>query len=89
MRVFSAVKIALLAGAVALPASFSVAEAKTKPLPPGACAFGKKGVVNAGTTCSYNCDPKTMWCMQQVCINGAFVAVLPCYTGFCTPKCGG
>ncbi len=85
MRVTSIVKVAILAAAVALP---SIASAKAK-LPPGACAFGKKGVVNSGTICSYNCDPKTMWCMEQLCINGVFTAVLPCYTGFCTAKCGG
>jgi len=86
MRIMSFVKIALLATAVALP---SVASAKAMKLPPGACAFGKKGVVAAGTVCSFNCDPKTMWCQQQLCLNGALTPVLPCYTGFCAPKCGG
>jgi hypothetical protein len=88
MRVVSLVKVALLAGAVALPASFSAADAKTK-LPPGACAFGKRGVIAATTICSYNCDPKTMWCAQQLCINGVLNQVLPCFAGFCTLKCGG
>jgi hypothetical protein len=86
MRVMSCVKIALLAAAVALP---SVASAKTIKLPPGACAFGKKDVIAASTICSYQCDPKTQWCSQQLCINGALTPVLPCFTGFCTAKCGG
>ena len=86
MRVTSFVKIALLAGAVAL---LSVASAEAMKLPPGACAFGKKGVVAANTICSYQCDPKTQWCSQQLCVNGTFTQVLPCYTGFCTAKCGG
>ena len=86
MRVMSLVKIALLAGAVALP---SVASAKAMKLPPGACAFGKKGVVAANTMCSFDCNPQTQWCSQQMCVNGAFTQVLPCYTGFCTAKCGG
>jgi hypothetical protein len=88
MRVMSLVKVALLTGAIVLPASFSGADAKTA-LPPGACAFGKKGVIAANTICSYNCDPKTMWCAQQLCINGTLNQVLPCFSGFCTPKCGG
>jgi hypothetical protein len=85
MRVMSLVRVALLAGAVVLPASFSAADAK---VPPGACAFGKK-VIAATTVCSYQCDPKTMWCSQQLCVNGALTPVLPCYSGFCTAKCGG
>ena len=100
MRVMSLVKVALLPGAVALPASFSAADAKASycvastpsrliKLPPGACAFGKKGVIATNTICSYNCDPKTMWCAQQLCSNGALNQVLPCFSGFCTPKCGG
>ncbi len=86
MRMISIVKIALLAGTVAL---LSVASAEAMKLPPGACAFGKKGVVAANTICSYQCDPKTQWCSQQLCVNGTFTQVLPCYTGFCTAKCGG
>ena len=86
MRVMSLVKVALLAGAVVLPAGFSAADAKA--LPVGACAFGKK-VVAATTVCSYQCDPKTMWCSQQLCINGTLTPVLPCYGSFCTAKCGG
>jgi len=86
MRVMSFVKIALLAGAVALP---SVASAKAMKLPPGACAFGKKGVVAANTICSFDCNPQTKWCSQQMCVNGAFTAMLPCYTGFCGTACGG
>ena len=86
MRVMSFVKIAMLAAAVALP---SVASAKTMKLPPGACASGKKGVVAANTVCSFNCNPQTKWCSQQICVNGTLTAVLPCYTGFCAATCGG
>ena len=91
MRAMSFVKIALLAGAVALPASFSVAEAKGKvmKLPPGACAVGKKSVLANGAICSSKCDPVTMWCGDQLCANGQLVAVLPCLAPFCPPKCGG
>jgi hypothetical protein len=86
MRVMSLVKIALLAAAVALP---SVASAKAMKAPPGACAFGKKGFVAANTVCSFNCNAQNKWCSQQLCVNSAFTAMLPCYTGFCTPQCGG
>jgi hypothetical protein len=89
MRVSSVLKVVLLAGAVALPASFSAAEAKGKPkLPPGACAFEKAGIPT-NTICSFNSDPKTMWSQQQLCVNGVLTPMLPCYSGFCTAKCGG
>ena len=84
MRVTSIVKIAILAAAVALP---SVASAKAK-LPPGACAFGKKGVIAAGLMCSYNCDPKTGWCAQQSCWNGQLTPIVSCLPPFCFVKCG-
>ncbi|HXW42334.1 MAG TPA: hypothetical protein VEK75_14085 [Xanthobacteraceae bacterium] len=85
MRI-SILKVALLAAVAALP---SVASAKgmMKP-PPGACAFGKKWIAT-GTICSFNCDPKTMVCAQQLCVNGGLNLVLPCYDGFCAVKCGG
>jgi hypothetical protein len=88
MRIASLVKVALLAGVVALPASFSVADAKAKPLPPGACAFEKKFIA-VNTVCSFQCNAATQWCSQQLCLNGQTVAVIPCYGSFCTPKCGG
>jgi len=88
MRIISVVKIALLAGAVALPASFSVAEAKAMKLPPGACAIGKKSVLANGAVCSSKCDPVTTWCGDQLCANGQLVTVLPCWGPFCPPKCG-
>lgn len=86
MRTLSVVKTALLAAAVALPAA---ASAKTMKAPPGSCLFGKRNVVAANTICSFNCNPQNQWCSQQLCVNGTFTAVLPCYTGFCTAKCGG
>ncbi|MGA2891416.1 MAG: hypothetical protein ABSE22_01020 [Xanthobacteraceae bacterium] len=90
MRTISVLQAVVLATAVAA-ASFSSADAKGKvaPLPPGACAVGKKAALS-GTFCSLNCDPKSQWCQQQLCANGTFVSVLPCYnSGFCTVKCGG
>ncbi len=45
-------------GVVALPAGISAASAKgdEEPLPPGACAFEKKGVIATSTICSYQCN---------------------------------
>jgi hypothetical protein len=88
MRVMSVLKVAVLAAAVALPASFSAAEAKAMKLPPGACAFEKKFIAT-NTVCSFQCSTTTQWCSQQLCVNGQTVAVLPCFGTFCTPKCGG
>jgi hypothetical protein len=86
MRAISVAKVLLLAAAVALP---SVASAKAMKAPPGSCAFGKKGFIASSTMCSYNCDPQTKWCAQQLCVNGSLNQLLPCYSGFCTAKCGG
>jgi hypothetical protein len=86
MRFTSIAKAALLAAAVALPASFSAAEARIVKLPPGACAFGRSGVSN-GALCSYNCNPSTQWCAQQICTNGALVQMIPCWGSFCSGKC--
>jgi hypothetical protein len=90
MRVMSLLKIVSLAAAVALLASFSGAAvaAKMSKVPPGTCAFGKKFVSN-GAMCSFDCDPSTMWCSQQLCTNGQFVKIISCYGSFCTTKCGG
>jgi hypothetical protein len=84
MRVIPAVKIAALALALALP---SIASAKTA-LPPGACAVGKRTVINSGAVCSKDCNPTTMWCAQEMCVNGTVTQVLPCYGTFCSAKCG-
>ena len=86
MRVMPVVKIAALVLALALP---SMASAKGMKLPPGACAVEKKGVLAASTMCSYDCNATTMWCAQQLCVNGTITQVLPCYGTFCTPKCAG
>jgi hypothetical protein len=88
MRATSFVKIALVAGAVALPASFSAALAKSAPPPPGSCAFGKK-YIPTGTFCSLQCDATTQWCSQQGCFNTVTTPALPCWGTFCTAKCGG
>lgn len=89
MRVLS-IRFALLIGAVALLSSLSGATfaAKMMKMPPGACAFEKKAVAT-GTMCSYNCNPATNWCSQQVCNNGQFTQLIMCYGSFCTAKCGG
>jgi len=86
MKMASIVKVAILACAVALPASFSVAEAKK--LPPGACAVGKKSVLASGMVCSFKCDPVTLWCADQLCVNGQLTPALPCWGAFCPAKCG-
>jgi hypothetical protein len=88
MRIMSVVNVAVLALAVAMPLAVSVASAKTMRLAPGACAFEKKGIAS-GTMCSYQCNAQTYWCAQQLCINGALVQVVPCFSGFCTQKCAG
>lgn len=88
MRIMSIVKVTVLAIGVALPLGVSAASAKTKKLPPGACAFEKKGIAS-GTMCSYQCNGQTNWCAQQLCINGALSQILPCFSSFCAAKCGG
>jgi hypothetical protein len=82
------VKIAALALAVATPLGVSVASAKTMKLAPDACDFEKKGIAS-DTMCSYQCNAQTNWCAQQLCINGALTQVVPCFGGFCAPKCAG
>jgi hypothetical protein len=74
--------------AVAMPLAVSVASAKTIRLAPGARAFEKKGIAS-GAMCSYQCNAQTNWCAQQLCINGGFSQVVPCFSGFCAPKCAG
>ena len=92
MRAMSVVKVVLLAGAmtgVMAAMSLSGASAKgMKQLPPGACAFQKVAISN-NSFCSFDCDPTTNWCSQQLCSNGALTKVVPCYGSFCTQKCGG
>ena len=87
MRITSFLTVGLLAAAVALPASVSIAQAKTAP-PPGSCAVGK-AYVATNTFCSFDCDPATNWCSQQLCTNGTLTKVIPCYGTFCSVKCGG
>ena len=87
MRGMSIVKAALLIGAVVVM-SLSAASAKTMKLPPGACAFQKVAIAN-GAYCSFDCDPASNWCSQQLCTNGALTKIIPCYGSFCSAKCGG
>ena len=89
MGAMSVVKVAVLAGAVvALGISAAAAKGAKVTIPPGACAFEKVAVAN-NTFCSFNCDPATNWCSQQLCSNGALTKVIPCYGTFCSAKCGG
>jgi hypothetical protein len=87
MRGISLLKIATLAGAVALMASFPNASfaAKMK-LPPGACAFNKKAIGN-GMICSYSCNPASNWCSQQICLNGTLQQTISCFGAFCSMRC--
>lgn len=87
MRVIRLVAIGLMAAGVALGSGVGAVSAKAVKLPPGACAFGKGGIQN-GAICSYQCNPTTMWCSQQMCINGQLTQLIYCYGGFCSPKCG-
>jgi hypothetical protein len=83
MRVMSVLKVAFVAAAVTLPASLPAA---AKKWPPGTCLFGRHAVAN-GALCSYNCNPTTQWCAQQLCSNGTLVQVLPCWGKVCSAKC--
>jgi hypothetical protein len=89
MRVILAVKVALVAAALAI-ASGSIAAAKSvrATVPPGGCAYQKAAIAN-NTFCSFDCDPATNWCSQQLCTNGILTKVIPCYGNFCSAKCGG
>jgi len=58
MRILSIVEVAVLADVVPLPLGVSAASAKTMKLPPGACAFEKKGIAG-GTMCSYQCNAQS------------------------------
>ena len=87
VRKFGVLSLALaLAIASSAPLAVAKPAAKMK-LPPGACAFEKKAV-NTGMICSFQCNAQTNWCAQQLCANGAFAQVLPCFGPFCTAKCG-
>lgn len=91
MRTSSVLKIVSLAAALAMVAAVPGASAKvahkiTK-RPPDSCILHRH-VVAAGTVCSYDCDPKSLWCSQQVCSGGHFYPVISCQSIFCTRKCG-
>jgi hypothetical protein len=87
MRALSLPKIMLLAGAVALLSSYTGATFAATKLPPGACSVGKKGAINSGAMCSFDCDANN-WCSQQMCVNGTLTKVISCYGSFCSAKCG-
>ena len=94
MRAFLSLKCALLIAAVALFSGFSSTAdaakmARMTRLPPGACGFEKKKVVANGTICSYNCNPQSLWCSQQLCQNGRFEQIINCFGAFCSGRCGG
>jgi hypothetical protein len=84
----SVLKVAALAAAVAFLPSGPGASAKVMKRSTGACTFHRK-VVASGTLCSFDCDPKSLWCSQQVCTDGHWSAFVGCQSIFCvTPKCG-
>ncbi len=89
MRMMSVVNVAVLAGALAA-AGVPVALAKggKVSIPAGGCAYQKAAIAN-NTFCSFDCDPATNWCSQQLCTNGTLTKVIPCYGNFCSAKCGG
>jgi hypothetical protein len=82
-------KTGLFVAAVALSSALSSASfaAKMTPLPAGACAVGKKGALNNGSVCSFDCNPANNWCSQQMCVNGQLTHVVNCYGSFCATKC--
>jgi hypothetical protein len=88
MRMISVLKVVALAGSLALVSNAPGASAKMMKMPPGACAFSKKAVVANGMMCSYQCNPATMWCSQQLCSNGQWTQIISCFGTFCTKKCG-
>jgi hypothetical protein len=88
MRSISLLKIAMLAGVVALSAALpSSSFAARMKLPPGACAAHRK-ILTSGMICSFNCNPASNWCSQQMCINGTLQQIVGCYGAFCSAKCG-
>jgi hypothetical protein len=87
MRVMSLLKIVSLAAAVVLLTSLSGASMAAKmKMAPGSCAFEKHAIA-AGAMCSYQCNPTTMWCSQQMCTNGQLRQIISCFGSFCTNKC--
>lgn len=90
MRVISLLKVGLFAVAVTLCLSFAGASfaAKAMKLPPGGCAVSKKAALDNFRICSFDCNPTTKWCSQQMCNNGQLTKIISCYGNFCNPKCG-
>jgi hypothetical protein len=86
MRMISLLRIASCAGLIAL-AVVPAASAKMMRRAPDTCVFHRKVVAN-GTVCSFDCDPKTSGCSQQMCDKGKFDAVIGCLPPFCTHSCG-
>jgi hypothetical protein len=86
MRVASVLKIAALAGAVALLSYGPGASAKMMKRPPDSCLFHRKVIAN-GTVCESQCDPKSIWCTQQECQSGKWAHWISCIPPFCTAKC--
>ena len=82
MRAMSIVKVVLLAGAMtgAVAAmSLSSASAKGMKHASARCLRLPKGRGRQQRFCSFDCDPATNWCSQQLCTNGALTKVVPCY----------
>jgi hypothetical protein len=87
MRMRCVPSIVSLLAAVALLAGGSQASARAAKRPPDFCVF-QRHVIAAGTICSYNCDPKSLWCSQQICSGGKWSAALSCQSIFCMHRCG-
>ncbi len=89
MRVASTLKIVSLAAAFAILAGVPGASAKHRYTrrPPDACVFHRH-VIAAGTLCSYDCNPNSLGCSQQICSGGHWAAALPCVRPFCFRRCG-
>jgi hypothetical protein len=86
MRVIPLLKVAALALAVSSLSGVSMAAKVKMKMTPGSCAYEKHAVAN-GAMCSYECNPTTMWCSQQMCTNGQLHQIISCFGNFCTNKC--
>jgi hypothetical protein len=87
MRISTALKVVAMSAAVVLVVGVPNASARMKRHPPDACLFHRHYLA-AGTLCSYDCNPNTLGCSQQICSGGHWSAALPCPRPFCTQRCG-
>jgi hypothetical protein len=94
MRTRSVLKMSSLALAIAAIATVQMATVQTASAKhhysrrlPDACFFHRH-VSAAGTWCSYQCDPNSLGCKQQICVGGHWTQALPCLRPFCLQSCG-